>query len=160
EYARHGYPVTDIVSHQWREAETRISQDPACAAAFLPGGRAPRPGEVVSNAALARTLEQIVEGGRDAFYSGPLAVTIAADVRARGVWLDERDLVAHGSDWVAPIETTYRGCRVLELPPNTQGLTALEMLNILERADIASLRHGSADHLHLLIETARIAYAD
>ncbi|HWP99322.1 MAG TPA: gamma-glutamyltransferase family protein, partial [Vicinamibacterales bacterium] len=109
---------------------------------------------------LARSLELIAAGGRDAFYRGPLARAIAADMARRGGLLDTEDLAAHRSDWVDPISTTYRGYEVYELPPNTQGVTALEMLNILEGYDLRALGHNSAAYLHLLVEAKRIAFAD
>src|SRR5262249_21196381 len=100
------------------------------------------------------------DGGRDAFYTGPIGCAIAADVEQRGGLLDLRDFVEHASDWVEPISTTYRGCEVFELPPNTQGFVVLEMLNILEGYDIAAMGCDSAEYLHLLVEAKRIAFAD
>ena len=117
---------------QWRDAQPILARDPAAAATFLPDGRAPAPGDVFRNPQLAATLEQLARGGRDAFYRGPIGRAIAADLQRRKGLLTEADLAAHKSDWVEPISTTYRGYEVLEMPPNTQGAVALEMLNILE----------------------------
>jgi gamma-glutamyltranspeptidase / glutathione hydrolase len=159
-YAREGFAVSEIIAAQWKAQENTLSKDPAAAATFLPGGRAPAAGDIFRNPSLAATLETIARGGRDAFYRGPLAKAIGADMRQRNGLLTDADLAAHRSDWVTPISTTYRGHEVLELPPNTQGITALEMLNILEGFALKPLRHNSAEYLHLLVEAKRIAFAD
>jgi gamma-glutamyltranspeptidase/glutathione hydrolase len=159
-YARDGFAVSEIIAYQWKDQEGTLARDPAAAAVFLPGGRAPAPGEVFRNPRLAATLEQIAKGGRDAFYKGPIARVIAEDLKRRNGLLAEADLAAHRSDWVDPIATTYRGYDVLEMPPNTQGATALEMLNILEGFDLKALGHNSAAYLHLLVEAKKIAFAD
>ena len=109
---------------------------------------------------LATTLDQLARGGRDAFYRGPIGKAIAADMKRRNGLLTEADLAAHRSDWIEPVSTVYRGYQVLELPPNTQGVAALEMLNILEGFDLKALGHNSAAYLHLLVEAKRIAFAD
>ncbi|HEV3484821.1 MAG TPA: gamma-glutamyltransferase, partial [Vicinamibacterales bacterium] len=143
-YAHDGFAVSEIIAMQWRDAVPVLANDPAAAATFLPGGKAPAPGDVFRNPKLAATLEQLARGGRDAFYRGPIARAIAADFQKRNALLTEADLASHKSDWVEPISTTYRGYEVLELPPNTQGAVALEMLNILEGYDLAALGHNSA----------------
>ena len=159
-YARDGFAVSEIIAQQWKAEEKTLAADPAAAATFLPAGRAPSPGDVFKNPNLASTLDTIARGGRDAFYRGPIAQAIAADMKARGGLLTAADLAAHHSDWITPISTTYRGYEVLELPPNTQGVVALEMLNILEGFDVKALGHNSAAYLHLLVEAKRIAFAD
>jgi gamma-glutamyltranspeptidase/glutathione hydrolase len=159
-YARDGYPVAEIVADQWEGGVKKLSQDPASAAVFLPNGRAPNPGEVFRNPDLARTLEQVATGGRDVFYKGAIAKTIAADIERRGGFITAADLAAHKADWVEPIGTNYRGYDVYEIPPNTQGFVALQMLNILEGYDIEALGHNSAEYLHLLVEAKRIGFAD
>jgi gamma-glutamyltranspeptidase / glutathione hydrolase len=159
-YARDGFPVSEIIAVQWKGEEKRLAADPAAAATFLVDGLAPAPGQVFSNPRLAATLEKIAAGGPDAFYRGPIAAAIARDMRARKGLIDEGDLAAHRSDWVEPISTAYRGYDVFELPFNTQGFVALEMLNILEGFDLAQLGHNSAGYLHLLVEANRIAFAD
>ena len=160
DYARDGFPVSEIIARQWRAEEKTLAADAAAARTFLPGGRAPAPGEVFANPRLAATLRQLAEGGRDVFYRGPVGAAIAADIAARGGLLTAADLAAHRGDWVEPIATTYRGRQVLELPPNTQGFVALEMLNILEGFDVKALGHNSAALLHLMVEAKRIAFAD
>jgi gamma-glutamyltranspeptidase/glutathione hydrolase len=159
-YARDGFAVSEIIAGEWRAAAPVLARDPAAAAIWLVGGRAPASGEVFTNAALAATLERLAREGRDAFYRGAIAEAIAADLARRGGLLSARDLADHRSDWVEPIATTYRGYEVLELPPNTQGIVALEMLNILEGFDLKALGHNTAAYLHLLVEAKRIAFAD
>jgi gamma-glutamyltranspeptidase / glutathione hydrolase len=159
-YARDGYPVSEIIAEQWQAAEKKLSQDPAAAAVFLPNGHAPKPGDVFRNPDLARTLEQVARGGRDVFYKGAIANAIADDMQARGGFITAADLAAHKADWVEPIGTNYRGYDVYEMPPNTQGFVALEMLNLLEGYDIRSLGHNTAEYLHLLVEAKRIGFAD
>jgi gamma-glutamyltranspeptidase/glutathione hydrolase len=159
-YARDGYPVAEIVADEWEGGAKKMSQDPASAAVFLPNGRAPKPGEVFRNPDLAKTFEQVAKGGRDVFYKGAIAKAIADDIQRRGGFITAADLAAHKADWVEPIGTNYRGYDVYEMPPNTQGFVALQMLNILEGFDITSLGHNSAEYLHLLAEAKRIGFAD
>ena len=159
-YARDGFAVSEIIARQWEMEEKTLAQDPAAAATFLPAGHAPATGDVFRNPRLATTLDAIARGGRDAFYRGAIAQAIASDMKTRGGLLTAADLAAHRSDWITPISTTYRGYQVLELPPNTQGVVALEMLNILEGFDVKALGHNSAAYLHLLVEAKRIAFAD
>jgi gamma-glutamyltranspeptidase/glutathione hydrolase len=159
-YAREGYPVSEIIHGQWQVSERKLAADPTTAATFLPNGRVPATGEVFANPKLAATLDLIGKGGRDAFYKGPIARAIVADMKRRDGLLDERDFADHKADWIDPISTTYRGYQVYELPPNTQGFLVLEMLNILEGFDLKAMGHNSAEHLHALVEAKRIAFAD
>jgi gamma-glutamyltranspeptidase / glutathione hydrolase len=159
-YAKDGYAVSEIIAKQWEGTERKLSADPAAAATFLPGGHAPKPGDVFKNPNLARTLETIASGGRDAFYKGPIASAIAADMKKRDGLLDATDFAATKAEWVDPISTSYRGYDVYEMPPNSQGFVILEMMNILEGFDIKSLGHNTAAQLHLLVEAKRIAFAD
>jgi len=160
EYAKNGYPVSEIISGQWKSSERKLASDPVTAATFLPNGHAPAPGEIFANPKLAATLELVGKGGRDAFYKGSIARAIVADMKKRDGLLDERDFAEHKADWIDPISTTYRGFDVYELPPNTQGFAVLEMLNILEGFDLKSMGHNSPEYLHALIEAKRIAFAD
>jgi len=159
-YARDGFPVPEIIASDWKKAENKVRKDPAAAETLLVNGRAPDAGEVFANPRLAATFEQIAKGGRDAFYRGAIAQAIVADSKARGGLFELRDFAEHKSDWVEPISTTYRGYQVYEMPPNTQGVIALEMLNLLEGFDLKKLGHNSADYLHLLVEAKRLAWAD
>ncbi len=159
-YARGGYAVSEIIATQWKDQEETLAKDPAAAATFLVNGRALRTGDIFRNEKLAASLELISRGGRDAFYRGAIAKAIAADMRARNGLLSEADLAAHKSDWTEPLSTAYRGFEVLEFPPNTQGVVALEMLNILEGFDLKALGHNTGAYLHLLVEAKKIAFAD
>jgi gamma-glutamyltranspeptidase/glutathione hydrolase len=160
QYARDGYAVSEIIAFQWKDQEATLARDPAAASTFLVDGRAPKAGDVFRNPKLAASLEQIAKGGRDAFYRGPIAKAIAADMQKRKGLLTEADLAAHTSDWIQPLSTTYKGYEVLELGPNTQGIVALQMLNILEGLDLKGMGHNSAAYLHHLVEAKRIAFAD
>jgi gamma-glutamyltranspeptidase/glutathione hydrolase len=160
DYARNGYPVSEIISGQWNGSEKKLASDPLTAATFLPNGHPLLPGEIFANPKLAATLELIGKGGRDAFYKGPIAHAIVADMRKRNGLLDDRDFADHTADWVDPISTNYRGYDVYELPPNTQGFVVLEMLNILEGFNLKSMGCNSADYVHALVEAKRIAFAD
>jgi gamma-glutamyltranspeptidase/glutathione hydrolase len=159
-YATDGFPVCEIVAGQWRDVEAALAGDATAADVFLPGGRAPRAGEVFANPQLARSLEQIASGGRDAFYRGPLARAIATHLASLGGLIDEVDLAAYAARWVEPLRTTFRGCEVCELPPNTQGFVVLEMLNILEAFDLRAMGHNSAPYVHAIAEAKRLAFAD
>src|SRR5262245_24766099 len=160
EYAQLGFPVSEIISGQWAGAEQKLASDPTAAATFLPNGRPPKPGEIFSNPRLAATLDLIGKYGRDAFYGGPIAQAIVAGMKKRDGLLEERDLLDHKANWVKPISTSYRGYDVYELPPNTQGFVALEILNILEGFDLKAMGYNSVDYLHALVEAKRIAFAD
>jgi gamma-glutamyltranspeptidase/glutathione hydrolase len=159
-YAKNGYAVSEIISNDWQASERKLAADSAAASTFLPGGHAPKPGEIFTNPRLAASLETIAAGGRDAFYKGPIAAAIAADMKRRDGFLTTRDFADHKSDWVDPITTNYRGYDVYEMPPNSQGFVILEMMNILEGFDIKSMGHNSAEELHALVEAKRIAFAD
>src|SRR3982751_717372 len=141
-YARDGFAVSEIIAGQWKEVESMLGRDPNAAKTFLVDGKAPAPGDVFRNPALANSLEQIARGGRDVFYKGAIAKAIADEMERRHGLVTLKDLADHHSDWIDPISTTYRGYQVLELPPNTQGVAALEMLNIMEGFDLKSMGWG------------------
>ena len=159
-FARDGHAVSDIVAEHWERTAARLAADEPAARLLLPGGRPLRAGEVFRNPELANSLEEIARDGERAMYGGALGRAIAADVTRRGGFLTEDDFAAHTSTWVDPIHTTYRGFDVYEMPPNSQGFVALEMLNILEGYDVGGMGHNSADYLHVLTEAKRIAFAD
>jgi gamma-glutamyltranspeptidase/glutathione hydrolase len=159
-YARNGYAVSPIIAADWKSVESLLARDPNAARVFLPGGHAPAAGDVFTNPELAASLEQIAKGGRDVFYKGEIAKAIADDMAKRKGLITLADLAAAHADWIEPISTTYRGYQVLELPPNTQGPTAIEMLNIMEGFDLKTMGHNTAPYLHALVEAKRIAWAD
>jgi gamma-glutamyltranspeptidase / glutathione hydrolase len=156
-HARDGFPVCEIVAGQWRDVEPVLAASAAAADVFLPGGRAPRGGDIFRNPSLAASLEQIASGGRDAFYCGPIARALCRDL---GGLIEAEDFAAYAARWVEPIRTTFRGCEVCELPPNTQGFVVLEMLNILEAFDLRGMGHNQAPYLHAIVEAKRLAFAD
>ncbi len=159
-YARHGFAVSEIVAHQWKTVEPLLASSPEAATVFLPNGYAPHAGEIFRNPALANTLQQVACDGIDAFYRGAIAQQTAEEFSQLGGWLDLNDLSEHRSNWVDPIRTTFLGRLVLELPPNTQGMTALQILNLIDAGDLDKLKHDSPMYLHRLIESIRIAFAD
>ena len=159
-YARDGFPVTEVIAEGWQINAKRLAKFPGFAETYMPKGRAPVKGEIFRNPLLANTLSAIADGGRDAFYKGDIAKRIESYMRANGGYLTAADMAAHHSEWVEPVSTNYRGYDVWELPPNTQGVAALQMLNILEAYDLKSMGFGSADYLHLFIEAKKLAFED
>ena len=160
EYAREGFPVTEIIAFYWQRGAQGLKEFPGFAETFMPNGKAPKKGEIFRNPNLASTFEKLIEGGRDAFYKGDIARTIDAYMQRVGGFLSYEDLAEHESEWIEPVSTNYRGYDVWELPPNGQGIAALQMLNILEGYDIASMGFGSADYLHVLTEAKKLAFED
>jgi len=158
--AREGEPVPQAIAAAWQRSVARFGDKPGFAEVFLPGGRAPREGEVFRNPALARAYEALAAGGRDAFYRGPIAESIVALSRAHGGRFALRDFAEHRSEWVEPVSTDYRGVTVWELPPNGQGIAALQMLNILEGFDLRSMGRDSAEFWHVMVEAKKLAYED
>jgi gamma-glutamyltranspeptidase/glutathione hydrolase len=159
-YAREGFPVSELIAYYWRSGERVFKDYPGFAETFLRDGKAPRKGDIFRNPMLADTLTLIADGGRDVFYRGPVAERIDAFSRRVGCFLRKEDFEAHSSTWVEPVSTNYRGYDVWELPPNGQGIAALQMLNILEGYDLKSLGHNSAAYLHLQLEAKKLAFED
>ncbi|HWB08953.1 MAG TPA: gamma-glutamyltransferase [Pirellulales bacterium] len=160
EYAEGGFPVSEIIAADWKSSEKSLSRWPDSAATFLIDGHAPAVGEVFSNPRLAAAYRAIAEGGADAFYRGTIADEIVAFSKANGGFFSRKDFEDHRSDWVDPVSTNYRGYDVWELPPNGQGIAVLEILNLMEGYDVASMGPGSPDYLHLFLESKKLAYAD
>ena len=160
EYAEKGFPVSEIIAANWADRAEPIAERKDFREVYLPGGRAPRHGEVFRNPGLAWTYRQIAEGGRDAFYHGEIARRVVEHLDREGWPVSMDDLACQHSDWVEPISTSYQQYELHELPPNGQGMAALEMLNILEGYDLRSLGHNSAPYLHLLLEAKKLAFAD
>lgn len=159
-YAREGVPVPQVIAGAWQRGAALFSGKPGFAQIFMPGGQAPREGEVFANPALATTLETLAREGGRTFYEGEIARVVVAFSEKNGGFFTPEDFRRHRSEWVDPISTTYRGFDVWELPPNTQGLAALEMLNILENFDLKSLGRDNPDFWHLLVEAKKLAFAD
>lgn len=159
-HAEEGFPVGEVVSVYWRDSVAALKADAPTAKTFLPNGRAPVAGEVFRDPELATTYRQIAAGGRDAFYKGDIAKKIVATSDSHGGTMTLADLAGWEGEWIDPISTSYRGWTVYELPPNGQGIAALEMLNIMEGYPLASYGHNSVKALHAMIEAKKIAYAD
>ena len=159
-YAGAGFPVSEIIAADWHASEELLQAIPTSAACYLPGGHAPAKGSVFFNAGLARSLGVIARGGRDAFYRGPLADAIVHYSQSAGGLFAHSDFAEHTSNFVEPVSTNYRGYDVWELPPNGQGIAALQMLNLLEPFDLKSMGPQSAEALHLMIEAKKLAYED
>ena len=159
-YAREGFPITELIAHYWKLSVPRLSKYPGFTQQMTIGGRAPEKGEIWKNANLANTLDTIAKGGRDAFYKGKIAHVIGDYFKANGGFLSYEDMAAHKGEWVEPIKTNYRGYDIYELPPNGQGLAALEILNTLEGYDLKKYGFGSAEHVHLFVEAKKLAWED
>jgi gamma-glutamyltranspeptidase/glutathione hydrolase len=159
-YAEHGYPVTEVIAGEWKNSEKILLSTENAARTYLIDGRAPRPGQMFINKDLARTYNTIVREGIGAFYEGEIRDAIVDFSNRNNGLLSHKDFKDHTSTWVEPISTDYRGYMIYELPPNGQGMVALEMLNILEGYDIASLGHNSPGYLHLLLESKKAAFSN
>jgi gamma-glutamyltranspeptidase/glutathione hydrolase len=159
-YAREGFPLTELVAYYWGLSAPRLEKWAGYRETFMPDGRAPRKGEVFKNPRLADTYEKIGRLGRDVFYRGEMARAIDAFMKEQNGFLSYEDLAAHQSEWVEPVSTNYRGYDVWELPPNGQGIAALQMLNILEGYDFSEIRFGSPEHIHLFTEAKKLAFED
>lgn len=159
-YARNGFPLSELIAWYWQRNANILKDYEGFAQIFMPNGKAPAKGEIFENPYLANTYELIAKKGRDEFYRGSIAHTVDEYMKRNGGFLSYDDLASHHSEWVEPVSTSYRGYDVWELPPNGQGLATLEILNILEQFDIASMGFGSAEYMHLFIEAKKLAFED
>jgi gamma-glutamyltranspeptidase/glutathione hydrolase len=159
-YAREGFPLTELIAYYWGVSVPRLSKYPGFTEQFTLDGKAPAKGQIWKNPNLANTLQTIADGGRDAFYKGRIAHVIGDYFKANGGFLSYEDLAGHQGEWVDPVSTNYRGYDVWELPPNGQGLAALQMLNILEGYDFSKIPFGSTEHVHLFVEAKKLAFED
>jgi gamma-glutamyltranspeptidase/glutathione hydrolase len=158
--AQDGFPVTEWIALHFASNVDLLRDNEAAAHTYLISDRAPRMGEVFRNPDLAWSLQQIAQGGRDAFYRGEITKRILALSARHGGALTAKDFSDYSSEWVEPISTTYRGWTVYEMPPNSQGIAALEMLNLMEQFDLHSYGLNSTRALHVQIEAKKLAYAD
>jgi gamma-glutamyltranspeptidase/glutathione hydrolase len=159
-YAEKGFPVTEVIAGHWRGAERNLGKYPEWEETFLPGGKAPRAGEVFKNPRLARSYREIARGGRDAYYKGRIAKEIVEATEKQGGLFTLKDFEDHTSSWVEPVSTTYRGYQVWEIPPPGQGISVLQMLNLLEGYNLKKMGAESADWWHLFLEAKKLTYAD
>lgn len=164
EYAENGFPLTQLIAWYMQKSVPLFEERgfPNIRETYIApnGGKLPGEGEIYRNPFLANTYRQIAAGGRDAFYKGRIAKTIADFIQSQGGFLSEADLASHVSEWVDPVSVNYRGYDVWELPPNGQGIAALQMLQILEGYDFSTIDFGSAEHLHLFTEAKKLAFED
>jgi len=160
EYARSGFPLTELIAWEIKDnAQARVKY-PGFKETYMPNGRTPEKGEIFKNPGLAHSYELLAKKGRDEFYKGEIAHTIDKYMKDNGGFLSYEDLASHKSEWVEPVSTNYRGYDVWELPPNGQGIATLQILNILEGYDIKGMGFGSKDYLHTFIEAKKLAYED
>jgi len=159
-YATEGFPVSEIDARMWEQATAELAADPGARATYLPDAHAPAAGTLFRNPDLAQLLTRVSTHGRDGFYRGPTADAIVAFAQSRGNPMTAADLQEFQPEWVTPIQTTYRGWTVSELPPNTQGIAALMMLGIMEQFPMSQYGFHSAQALHVMIEAKKLAYAD
>jgi gamma-glutamyltranspeptidase / glutathione hydrolase len=159
-YAREGFPVSELIAYYMGLSVNALQKYPGFKETYMPDGKIPAKGEIFRNPALANTLELIAKKGRDEFYKGSIAKTIDKYMKEQGGFLSYEDMAAHTSEWIEPLSANYRGYDVWELPPNGQGIAALQILNILELYDIKAMGFGSAEYLHLFTEAKKLAYED
>lgn len=159
-YAREGFPLSELIAFYWQRNAEKLKVFDGFADIYMPNGKAPAKGEIFKNPYLANTLEKIAQNGRDEFYKGSIAKTIDAYMKNQGGFLSYDDLASHISEWIEPVSSSYRGYDIWELPPNGQGIATLQILNILENYDIASMGFGSAEYMHLFIEAKKLAFED
>ena len=160
DYARNGHPVHETIAYYWDLSIEKRAPYPGFVEQMTIDGRAPKAGELWKNPNLANTLETIAKEGRDAFYKGDIARVIGEYMQANGGFLSYEDMAAHAGSWVEPASVNYRGYDVWELPPNGQGIAALQILGIMEQFDVASMGFGSADYIHLFLEAKKLAFED
>jgi gamma-glutamyltranspeptidase/glutathione hydrolase len=160
ESAQEGFVLTPVIADAWQRNAQTLARFSDFKAQFTADGRAPEAGQLWRNPGLAFTLGQIAERGQEGFYQGEIAARIAQAVQSNGGFLGVEDLAQHKGEWVEPIATKYRGIELLELPPNGQGITALQQLNLMEGFDLAGFGFGSAEHVHHFIECKKLAFED
>jgi gamma-glutamyltranspeptidase/glutathione hydrolase len=159
-YARTGFPVSELIAYYFERNQARIGEYPGFNDTFTINGKTPRKGQIFKNPNLATTYEKIATGGRDAFYKGDIARTIGAFMKSQGGFLSYDDMASHTSNWIDPVSSNYRGYDVWELPPNGQGIAALQILNVLELYDIEGMRRDSAEFVHTFVEAKKLAFED
>ncbi len=160
DYGRNGFPVTELIAYYLDRSVARLAHFPNFRETYMPEGRMPAKGEIFRNPYLANTYETIAREGRDAFYKGGIARTIESYIKENGGFLSYEDMASHTSQWVDPVSTNYRGYDVWQLPPNGQGIAVLQILNILEAYDIASMGLYSAEYIHTFVEAKKLAFED
>ena len=159
-FASEGFPLSPVIAENWAAGVRRNAEKAGFKEVFMPGGRAPREGEIFKNPALAKTLKLIAEKGRDAYYKGPIAQSLVAFSQKNGGFFALEDFARHTSTWQTPVSTNYHGVDVWELPPPGQGIAALQLLNLLENFDLKAMGRESPDFWHVMTEAKKVAFAD
>ena len=159
-YAENGFPVSELIAYYLNRSSEVFKDYPNFSDIWMKNGKTPNKGEVFKNEELANTYKKIAEQGRDVFYKGEIAQTIGKFIKEQGGFLSARDFASHKSEWVEPVSINYRGYDVWELPPNGQGIAALQILKILEGYDFSNIKFGSPEHLHLFTEAKKLAFED
>ena len=159
-YANEGFPVTELIAYYLGRSKERFEDYPNFKEVWMKNGKMPEKGEIFKNPQLAKTLEIIAEKGRDGFYEGDVAKTMADFIQSQGGFLTYEDISSFHSEWTPPVSSNYRGYDVWELPPNGQGIAALQILNILENYDIQKMGLFSSEYIHLFTEAKKLAFAD
>jgi gamma-glutamyltranspeptidase/glutathione hydrolase len=159
-YARNGFPVHGELASGLARVQANYGKYPNVANHYYPNGKVAGEGDIFKNPNLANTLERLGKEGRDVFYKGDMAKTMDAFMKKNGGFLSYEDLASHTSTWIDPVSVNYRGYDVWELPPNGQGIAALQMLNILEGYDFSKIKVGSAEHIHLFTEAKKLVFED
>ncbi|MBO2576986.1 gamma-glutamyltransferase [Shewanella algae] len=159
-YAREGFPVSELIAFYLARSGDKLAKYPGFKETYMPGGRMPAVGELFRNPALANSYEKIAKGGRDVFYKGEIARSIAAYMQQQGGYLSYEDLASHKSEWVEPVSVNYRGYDIWELPPNGQGIAALQILKTLEPFNLKAMGLDSAEYVHHFVEAKKLAFAD
>ncbi|MCP3128514.1 gamma-glutamyltransferase [Shewanella sp. KJ2020] len=160
DYARDGFPVSELIAYYLEGSGKKLSKFPGFKETYIPNGKMPAVGEIFKNPALANTYDKIAKGGRDAFYKGDIAKSIDKYIKAQGGYLSYDDLASHTSEWIDPVSVNYRGYDVWELPPNGQGIAALQILKTMEPFDVAAMGFNSPEYVHLFVEAKKLAFAD
>jgi len=160
DYARDGFPVSELIAYYLEGSGKKLAKFPGFKETYMPNGKMPAVGEIFKNPALANTYEKIAKGGRDAFYKGDIAKSIDKYIKAQGGYLSYDDLASHTSEWIDPVSVNYRGYDVWELPPNGQGIAALQILKTMEPFDVAAMGFNSPEYVHLFVEAKKLAFAD
>jgi len=160
DYANDGFPLSELIAFYWGRSVPFLSKYDGFTETYTINGKAPQKGDIFKNPYLAKTLQKIAKGGRDAFYKGDIAKTIASYMKAQGGFLTYEDLASHTSEWIDPVSTNYRGYDVWELPPNGQGIAALQILNIMENFDVRAMGFGSTAYMHHFTEAKKLVFED
>ncbi|MBL0927568.1 MAG: gamma-glutamyltransferase [Phycisphaerales bacterium] len=159
-YAQDGFPMAPVIAEAWAASTRRFEGFPNVAEQFTLAGRAPRAGDIWRNPNLAAVYQKLAAEGRGAFYGGEVAKIVGAFIKEQGGFVSADDLASHRGEWVEPVSARYRGCDVWELPPNGQGIAALQILKIMEGYDVRAMGWGSADYVHAMVEAKKLAFED